>query len=89
MARQKSNTVIRKLDRATTKKQNKNAKSSQRLAKSATGRCLAKIVIKNVLNLYKKGARKIKNEKIRRALSCNLANTDLDYEQVHAYDNLG
>ena len=30
MARQKSNTVIRKLDRATTKKQNKNAKSSQK-----------------------------------------------------------
>lgn len=59
------------------------------MPKSATGRCLAKILIKNVINLYKKGARKIKNEKIRRALSCNLANTDLDYEQVHAYDKLG
>ena len=61
---------------------------AERAAKSKVGKSLVEMVIESVPTFYRKGARKIKNQKICKALSSDLANTALNYGRAFAYNKL-
>lgn len=72
----------------TTKTLKARMKRIQRLAKSSLGKTLWGQAIKYPPSLYKKGVSRINNNKIRKVLNSNLANTAVSYGLEYARNKL-